>query len=590
MIRLPHHILRKLSRIAAMPRRRRWISRLTLRIFAVNVMALIVLVFGLLYVSRYQQELVSGELEGLERQAQIYAGAVAEAARYSSIITTPDPAIGQLMRDSLSRERTRNMVRRLGETTVNRIRVYDDTGRLMGDSDVLGGAGGVIRAIPLPPPTIRAGWALMGDKLLNATIDLLPSGIRLQTYPEENLRTRRRAPEFFPDIEEGLEGRLSSTAWRSGEDHNDIILSAAAPIQHLKQVLGTVYVTRDGATISESIRQMKLDILRLFGVALALTFVLSLYLAAGIAKPLRRLARAAEQVHRGQRRAEIPDLTQRRDEIGDLSLALREMTGALAARLDTIERFAADVSHELKNPLTSLRSAIETVQMVKDKRDQDKLMAIILHDLQRMDRLITDISGASRLDAELSRENMGLVDLRMLLRQMVEAYESPLVRMRDSGENEVDEPQVENDAQNIASANRRILLSLPGPEQVMIVQGLEGRLVQVFRNLIDNALSFSPAGQPVRIRAVKDTQARQWRILFEDSGPGIPESKLLAIFDRFYSERPSTEAFGKHSGLGLSIAKQIMDAHKGTLYAENIQDEQGQRLGARFVVCLDALG
>jgi two-component system sensor histidine kinase ChvG len=565
--------LKNLQRLAFLPSRPRWISRLSLRIFVVNVMALIVLAFGLLYISRYQQELITGELDSLERQAQIYAGAIAEAARYSSLITAPDPAMGVMVKDSLSRERTRNMVRRLGETTINRIRVFNDQGRMMGDSDILGGAGGVIRAVPLPPMTLRNGVENYGRSMTDLFIDLLPSGLRLKSYPDgADPRTRRRG-ELYPDVREALEGRASSTAWGSGNHARDIILSAAVPVQHLKQVLGVVYVTRDGTAIADSIRQMKLDIIKLFMVALGITFILSLYLAAGITRPLKRLARAAEAVRKGSRQAEIPDLSDRRDEIGDLSSALREMTAALAARLGSIERFAADVAHELKNPLTSLRSAIETVQLVKEKSDRDKLMGIIMHDIQRLDRLISDISGASRLDAELSREDMGLVDLRPLLTHMADSYMAPLQRVKDDG-----------------SKKPRVLLNLPDDDEVLIVQGIEGRLAQVFRNLIDNALSFSPPDGFVTIRVARDNAKRQWKVMVEDSGPGIPDGKLGAIFDRFYSERPEGEAFGRHSGLGLSIAKQIVDAHRGAIYAENVTDETGARLGARFTVALNALG
>ncbi|NBX66450.1 MAG: HAMP domain-containing protein [Proteobacteria bacterium] len=565
--------LKRLLKLAATPARQRWVSRLSLRIFAVNVMALVVLAFGLLYISRYQQELVAGELESLERQASIYAGALAEAARYSSTIKTPNPALGVMVKDSLSRERTRNMVRRLGETTVNRIRVFSDEGRMMGDSDILGGAGGIIRAVPLPPITLGQGLLFGNRSLTDIAVDMLPSGLRLKDYPENTRKKPSRKGGDYPDVAEALEGRISSTAWASGQHNRDIMLSAAVPIQHLKQVLGVVYVTRDGATIAESIRQMKLDIIKLFMVALALTFILSIYLAAGIARPLKRLARAAEQVRKGMGQAEIPDLTGRRDEIGDLSLALRDMTTALAARLDSIERFAADVAHELKNPLTSLRSAFETVQMVKDEEAKLKLTRIILHDMQRMDRLISDISAASRLDAELSRENMGLVDLRPLLANLAGSYTPPLDRVSDDGQSKA-----------------RVLIDLPPEDVVVIVHGLEGRLAQVFRNLIDNALSFSPPDVPVRIRISRDNVKRQWKIMVEDNGPGIPDAKLAAIFDRFYSERPEGEAFGKHSGLGLSIAKQIVDAHKGSIYAENITDETGVRKGARFTVALNALG
>lgn len=542
----------------------RLISRLSLRIFAVNVMALIVMASGLLYLSRYQQELVSGELDSLERQAQIYAGAIAEAARYSSTITTPNPAMGVMVRDSLSRERTRSMVRRLGETTTSRIRIFNDRGRLLGDSDVLGGTGGVIRTTNLAPLKSRSFWRLGNNHIIDWLVDALPSGLRLKTYPDTQPYQFRRA-ETFPDVASALEGRVSSTAWHTAAPNNDILLSAAVPVQHLKQVLGVVYVTRDGTAIAESIRQMKRDILQICAMAMLLTFILSSYLAASIARPLKRLARSAEQVRRsGLRAAQIPDLTARRDEIGDLSLALRDMTDALSARLDSIENFAADVAHELKNPLTSLRSAIETVQLVKKPEDRDKLMAIIVHDLHRLDRLISDISASSRLDAELSREDMESFDLRPMLMQMAATYSNPLDRLND--------------------ASTRIDLQLPDNDTPMMINGLEPRLGQVFRNLIDNALSFSPPNAPITLRATYDAPSHQWQIHVEDKGPGIPESKLGSIFNRFYTERPEGEAFGKHSGLGLSIAKQIVDAHKGRIYAENIDGG-----GARFTVALNAL-
>jgi two-component system sensor histidine kinase ChvG len=562
--------LKKLVKLALKPTRHRWVSRLSLRIFAVNGIALIVLAFGLLYISRYQQELLAGELDSLERQAQIYAGAMAETARYSSTIKTQNPGISTMVKDSLSRERARNMVRRLGETTVNRIRVYGDDGIKLGDSDVLGGAGGIIRSTPLPPKRLAKSSFLKGRSVTDIAIDLLPSGLKLKEYPKKK---NKRQSEIFPDVAKALEGRISSTAWVLDPRGQDIVLSAAVPVQHLKQVLGVVYVTREGTTIAESIRQMKLDIIKLFMISLGITFILSMYLAAGIAQPLKRLARAADQVRRGLSKAEIPDLTARRDEIGDLSVALRDMTGALATRLDSIERFAADVAHELKNPLTSLRSAFETVQMVKDEKTKEKLTRIIIHDLQRLDRLISDISASSRLDAELSRENMGLVDLRPLLTNIVGSYAAPLERVSD------DTPE-----------NARVILEEPHPDQILIVHGLEGRLAQVFRNLIDNALSFAPEATPVRITLARDAVNRQIKISVTDFGPGIPEAKLTAIFDRFYSERPEGEAFGKHSGLGLSIAKQIVDAHHGRIYAENITNETGARAGARFTVVLNALG
>jgi two-component system sensor histidine kinase ChvG len=255
----------------------------------------------------------------------------------------------------------------------------------------------------------------------------------------------------------------------------------------------------------------------------------------------------------------IPDFSARGDEIGDLSGALREMTSALWQRMDAIERFAADVAHEIKNPLTSLRSAVETAARIQDPGKREKLLAIVMEDVKRLDRLISDISDASRLDAELSRIEPEPVDVGHVLGTLAEVYD---VTQAEEG------PRI------------RLVL----PEEPLVVSGVEGRLVQVFRNLIANAVSFSPPDGTIRLSARQDEDAVV--VTVEDDGPGIPEGKLEAIFNRFYTERPSGEKFGTHSGLGLSISKQIVDAHQGVIRAENRRDADGRVIGARFVVRL----
>ncbi|HEX3064651.1 MAG TPA: HAMP domain-containing sensor histidine kinase, partial [Dongiaceae bacterium] len=293
----------------------------------------------------------------------------------------------------------------------------------------------------------------------------------------------------------------------------------------------------------------------------AVTILLSLYLAGTIARPVHRLAEAAERVRRGKgRQLEIPDFTRRGDEIGDLSGVLREMTEALWARMDAIEHFAADVAHEIKNPLSSLRSAVETVARMEDPAQQRKLMAIILDDVQRLDRLISDISDASRVDAELSRADKVPADIGRLLQTLAEVHEA-----------------------TSKPGAPRIVVGLPKGQSLM-APVIEGRLVQVLRNLIANAISFSPPGGMITLGARRD--GRRLLIYVSDQGPGIPDDKLEAIFDRFYSERPSGEKFGTHSGLGLSISRQIIEAHGGRIFAENLTDTSGTSTGARFTIIL----
>jgi two-component system sensor histidine kinase ChvG len=321
----------------------------------------------------------------------------------------------------------------------------------------------------------------------------------------------------------------------------------------------------------------------MFGGTLVVTILLSIYLSGLIAKPLRRLMQAAESVRTGKRGdSEIPDLSYRHDEIGELSLVLRSMTQALHERMDSIESFAADVSHELKNPLTSLRSAVETLGVVKGEKDREKLMGIIGHDISRLERLINDISSASRLDAELSRENFERVELWDFLNRIIDLYKDPLKRAYENGP---------NNKQHVILTDKNVSIRLEGDPgsasayESAQVWGVEDRLAQVFQNVLSNALSFSPEGGQIRVRV--SAGKRRVFVNIEDEGPGIPEGKLEAIFERFYSERPAHEDYGMHSGLGLSICKQIITALGGDMSAENIKDLNGRITGARFTVVLN---
>jgi two-component system sensor histidine kinase ChvG len=344
------------------------------------------------------------------------------------------------------------------------------------------------------------------------------------------------------------------------------VITAAAPVQYYKHVLGAVLISSGSEDIERAVRAVRLSIIEIFLIALCVTIFLSIYLAGTIVRPLRQLAASAEQVRRGQGvPLTVPDFAARKDEIGELSSALREMTEAIRRRMNAIEHFAADVAHELKNPLSSLRSAVETAVRVDDERKREQLFRLVLEDVGRLDRLITDISDASRLDAELSRDERSIVPLGPMLSTLVEFY-------RDNAGPEA--PFFALDLPG-GSGSQQAQLPVPGSEE---------RLVRVFRNLIDNAVSFSPPGGTIMVRAGRTGD--MIRVAVEDDGPGIPEGKLTAVFDRFYSERPAGEHFGIHSGLGLAISKQIVEAHHGVIRAENRHDRHGRLLGARFMVDL----
>jgi two-component system sensor histidine kinase ChvG len=542
------------------PRRRRrarkrgaWRSPLTRRILAINVLVLAIPVLGLLHLEQYRDSLVEAELEALRTQARAFATTLAGSA----VVVT------QSGEEKLLAEGTRHAMRVLLSGSDLRARLFGPGGQLVADSFVLMGPGGQVTVEELPPPE-RDDW--MPDVVRRAydtVLDYVPGDRALPLYAE----ARRQKAEHYLEAERALAGDADSRVYRDSQ--GGLVLSVAMPVQRYRQVLGALMLTKDGSEVEAAVRDRRLDVLVVFAVALAVTVLLSIYLAGAIARPLHRLAEAADRVRRAQgRQAGIPDLSKRRDEIGDLSVSLDEMTQALWDRLDAIERFAADVAHEIKNPLTSVRSAVETVARVDDAEQQKKLMGIILDDVQRLDRLISDISDASRLDAELSRAQSEPVGLSRLLDALVEV-ESATAKERGGPAYAIDLPK-----------------QADGTTDPLTIQGLEGRLGQVFRNLLQNAATFSPAAGTVRVTA---RRRDGWvAVTVADEGPGVPENKLKAIFDRFYTERPKDEKFGIHSGLGLSISKQIVEAHGGTLEAENRRDADGHVQGALFTVRLPA--
>lgn len=521
---------------------RRW-SKLTARVLAVNLLGLAFLAGGVLYLSQYEDQLLRAELENMQTEAAIFAGALAESA----VVFTGDE------KRQLDPDQARRMARRLYETTESRTRLFALDGHLLVDSRQLAGPGGIIEIEPLPPPVESSLWRSLFDKAYRRMTALLPNR---QIHPVYVEGAEQDAFDYSPVLS-ALAGTQGSQIWSINERR--LILGVAVPIQHLQAVLGAVFITRDDRAIDRTVQSVREAILKVSGLAVGITILMSLYLAGSITRPIRRLAAAADIVRTGQGRSlTLPDFTRRKDEIGDLSAALREMTSALWARMDAIERFAADVAHEIKNPLTSLRSAVETLGRVRDPENQEKLLSIIEQDVDRLDRLISDISDASRLDSELSRATSEQVDVAEMLTMLEGLYRTTEDR------------------------NRIALVFTVTGKKGLMVRGLEGRLVQVLRNLISNAISFSPAGGTIKVNA--EPHGKLVEISVTDEGPGLPHGAESRIFERFYSERPSGEPFGRHSGLGLSISKQIVEAHGGTITAANRTD----RTGAIFTIKIPA--
>jgi len=528
--------------------RRRLFSPLTRRILMVNVLALAILVAGVLYLGRYQDNLIQNELQSLRVQAEIFAAALGQEA-YG---TQPDG------KTALRRDMAGPILGRLALPTGGRARLFASNGSLIADSRIQLGPGGAVEIQDLPPPSDDDSVTRFTIRVYEALVEWLPSRQNLPLYREQ---AKQRAANY-DEVVRAIAGEAAQRV--RGDGHGGLVLSVAVPVQRFKQVLGALMLSETGEDIDDAVRDVRLEIMRVFLIALGITVLLSLYLAGTIVRPLRRLAQAADRVRRARGRDhEIPDFRGRNDEIGALAADLRDMTEALRQRLDAIERFAADVAHEIKNPLTSLKSAVETAVRVREPEQQRKLMAIILEDVDRLNRLITDISDASRLDSELSRVEPERLDLGGLLAALAEMH-------RTAGADE--QPEI-------------VFEELAGGP--FVVMANEGRLVQVFQNLLSNAFSFSPPGSVVTLRIRRD--GRWIEATVEDQGPGIPEASLERIFERFYSERPEGEPFGTHSGLGLSISRQIVEAHNGTITADNRRDSQGRVIGARFTVRLPGI-
>lgn len=533
------------------------LTLLTRRVLTVNLVAPVLLGLGLLFLDEYEQSLIATELDALRTEGELIAASIGEGA---VVIETESEAFGAFMPAGatrrIDRPNAQQLVRRLAGLANVRARLYGTGGAMIADSRLLRGPGGEVRVVDLAEieEDTLTRWL---REAFDWTEAIIGSREDLDPYVEEVNGT---AYDFM-EVVGALERGEAANAVRLDANGRKI-LTVAVPVQFYKQIVGAVFVSEDDSRVESRLFEVRSAILTIFAWTTGVTVLLSLYLAGTIARPVKRLAEAATLVRDGRSRQHtIPDLSKRRDEIGALSSALREMTEALWQRMDATEQFAADVAHEIKNPLTSLRSAVETVARVKDPDQQKQLMSIIQDDVTRLDRLISDISDASRLDAELSRDESEPVNITTLLETLASIH------------NATDKP----DAPHID-------LDLPSHDPLS-VSGLEGRLAQVFRNLIGNAVSFSPPGGKLFIQGRREMGPDKGYVTVKvrDQGPGIPPGKEDAIFNRFYSERPEEEKFGTHSGLGLSISKQIIEAHKGSLSATNAEDG-----GAVFTVRLPA--
>lgn len=498
-----------------------WSGRISLtrRILAVNIFVLLLLLGGFFYLDSFRSRIIDSRLAQSAREVRLISEAIA--------------AVNLRYRDAL--------VTRLAADTGSRIRIYNAKGEATVDSRALG-----LRNFVLIDPD-REGWDQRAARFLDAGIDGIVGAERSPQFRE------RANGLSWPDVREAAAtSTVATTVWRAPD--RTPVLTAAAPLPG-DRVVFTAISARD---ITQRVRVERFRLGVVLLIATMVSVLLSLFLARTIVEPLRRLARAAVRVRLGRaREVVVPRLPSRRDEIGMLARALSDMSLALRARIDATEAFAADVTHELKNPLASLRSAVDGLARVRDPALSEQLLAIVRDDVFRLDRLITDISEASRLDAQLSRAKFESVDLGALIAALLAQREARGVE------------------RGIAIRfDRRT-------SDPLIVMGDGARLERVFENLIDNATSFSPDNGTIEIAATSDGEDLVVRI--DDEGPGVPEDEREAVFRRFQSIRPSGEAFGQHSGLGLAIARTVVEGHQGAIAVESRED---RATGARFVVRL----
>ena len=572
----------------------RFASSLTRRIVFLNLGGLLALAVGFLYVNQFREGLIDARVQSLETQGEIIAAAISGSASVSTDAIQIDPekllqlSPGQTsgpldesspsLQFSINPERIGPVLRRLVLPTRTRARIFDRDGYLLIDSRSLNRRTSVFRSnLPATPASPEDGLTLI-ERTWSAV-----KGRFGRAEPPRAEEFAGRNGKNFPEVEAALEGTMQNVVRINA--NGATIISVAVPIRSLRSVKGALLLSTLGGDIDGIIATERWAIVRIFLVSAVIMFLLSLFLAGTIAEPMRRLAEASDRVRRGTKsRQEIPDFTARSDEIGHLSGSLRDMTAALYARIEAIERFAADVAHELKNPLTSLRSAVETLPIARTQSAQERLLAIIQHDVKRLDRLISDISDASRLDAELARSDNQDVDLMQVMEAVVAVA------------NGVDRDHVK------VSLDVTPMTGEGGRPQPILVSGYDSRLGQVFNNLIDNARSFSKESGHVRValrprRGPTRAQALEgYEIVVDDDGPGIPADAFERIFERFYTDRPD-HGFGQNSGLGLSISRQIVEVHGGTIVAANrlaTTEEGGHEvdesmvLGARFTVWLPA--
>ena len=523
-------------------------SRLTRLILVSNLIGLAILVAGALTMNRFEAGLIDGKVDNVRSLAATITTVIEEQAS------------GMGANADLDIEGAKQILRGINVPKDWRVRLHDRGGQVVADTEILdatiqiGSLDPIVTDAPaLPRHVVFRGKA---NDWLKST---------LHNLPWREARRNRLRRDLRSDVRLTLRGTPQMGPRYDSDDN--LVVTVSLPVQRVQQVLGALTV--ESSDVSSIVNAERKALAPIIGLAVLVALLSSLALTLFITLPMRKLARAAALVsRRSDKRDVIPDLSWRKDEIGDLSTVMRDMTSGLYSRIDDIANFAADVAHEIKNPLTSLRSASDTLRVAKTKEQREQLINIIQQDVSRMDRLITDISKASKVDANLAKDVAQTLDVVEILENIAEFYQQ--TRADELGPN--------------------VTYQVLYPEdQSVFIRAFETPFAQVLRNLIDNALTFSPSDGAVKISADLEKRDGRERVIIsvEDEGPGIPPDNLETVFERFYTERPKGTQFGNHSGLGLAICRQIISAHRGDIIAMNKKDEKsGEITGAKFEISL----
>ena len=522
-------------------RKRIKISPLLLRLLTLNILALFFLLGGFFSIDKYQQTLIENEYQKLEDEGRILSQAIGRS------IAIADNYRAQII---MTREAQTTIVHLLEKSRV-RIRLFSYQGDLLADSKRTIGFRTKIKETQLPDVKKKNFFRISFEKIYTYTTAIIAKASNLPIYEENVLQQA----EDYEEVLKALYGEETKNLRQLESGRK--LFSLALPVQSYRKISGAILLTVNSENVETKLQNFRFEVFKVFFLALFLTICVTIYLSDSIIRPIRKLAAVAKEIDPSRRKKIIvPQFSDRNDEINDLAISLKNMLNSLLERMDAIEKFAADVSHEIKNPLTSLKSAVEIASKTKNKKQLDKLSKIIVHDVKRLDRLVTDISNASRLDAELSRENMKNIDIKTIIKNIINFY----------------------------NKNNKLILFKFEKNIKYRILGNQQRLSQVFTNIFDNALSFNKKNKKIEIYLKGNKNLIT--IYVDDFGPGLPKQNSEKIFDRFYTERPKGEKFGEHSGLGLSISKQIIEVHNGSITAQNKINKNRQDSGARFTIIL----